>query len=251
MVKGILSGVVANFLSKILSVIDAYVTLQVYKPNAEIRVAFSAILKIQRNGKYILVRNLHRPETFCPFGGVYKYKEDAQSFLDEIDFRPHIIGNGDMIRDIRGYLPRKNLSKLLRWYYQSISRESYTECLTRELKEELAEVGIHIQRFPADIQFRRVRHKTERPKYLESINCYQFRIFEVYEISSPSKQVNNLLNKIHNNVKDNKDLISVSSEEIRQGRSNGGYVIGPHSHYLLNHKRYRDDDPMFLDANNK
>lgn len=246
MIKSILSSMIANLLSNILSSISTNVTLRIYKPNAEIRVAFSAILKIQKDGEYILVRNLHRKETFCPFGGVYKYKDDAKSFLDEIDFRPHILpGDTDMIGDIRGYLPRKNLSKLLRWYNQSICRESYTECLIRELKEELTEVGIHIHKFPGNIQFRHVRSKIERPRYLESIDCYQFRIFEVYEILSKSKQENSLLNKIHASIQTNHDLISVSSDEMKRGRSDAGYVIGPHSYYLLNHKRYRDDDPMF------
>jgi len=254
MIDGIIQGVLANSLSKVLSATFAHpylLGLRIYKPNDEIRIAFSAIIRICYQGKYVLVRNLHRPETFCPFGGVFKYYEDAIPFLNSIDFRQHIVDVGkDMDYDIRGFLPRKNLVKLLDWYNRKIERESYGECLLRELQEEMIESSCNVV-MPGKIKFRFVRKIIEKPKYLEPINCYQYRIFEVYDIYPIDKHTEKFIKKFYSLAKTNHNLLVVSSDEIKRGRSIIGAVIGPHSHYLINHRRYRGDDPMFVNQNGK
>lgn len=252
--SGIIQGLISNGLSTLLFKIFAntrLLILKIYKPNAEIRIAFSAIIRMRIKGQYILVRNLHRPETFCPFGGVYKYYEDALPFLDRIDFHQHIVDAGkDMDNDMRGFLPRKNLTKLIDWYNKKIERESYGECLSRELREEIVEAGINIS-FPDKMKFRFVRDIIEKPKYNELINCYQFRIFEVYDIQTSDKQVNQFINRVYSMAKKNSNLIVVSADEIKRGRSSEGELIGSHSPYLLSHKKYRADDPMFVNLNAK
>src|SRR5438105_15920103 len=71
------------------------------KPTTHMRVAFSALLRIADSDQYLLVRNLHRPETFGPFGGVYKYFDDAQPALDKFEFHPQMIGpDSDMKSDL-------------------------------------------------------------------------------------------------------------------------------------------------------
>src|SRR5713226_2417216 len=117
-----------------------FLKYKLVRPNADMRVAFSALLRICEGGRYLLIRNLHRPQTFGPFGGVYKYYGGAKKELDEILFRPQDLGPGsDMKDDLRGFLPRKNLVRVDRWFAASHERESPGECLRRELTEELKE----------------------------------------------------------------------------------------------------------------
>src|SRR5262245_52406252 len=109
----------------------------------EMRVAFSAFLKISDGQRYVLVRNLHRPETFSPFGGVLKHNSAAVQELDECQFKPDAVGNAsDAKNDLRGFLPRARLRRIVRWYDGVRDRESAGECLMRELREELNEIGL-------------------------------------------------------------------------------------------------------------
>lgn len=247
MIHEVITSIIANYMSKILEKIShkSYILwTHIYKPNTEIRVAFSAIISLQYDGLYLLVRNLHRPETFCPFGGVYKYNDAAKVFLDSIDFRPHILDGKDMCYDIRGFIPRKNLGSLLKWYHSAVDRESYTECLQRELEEEFAEAGIPLSTLKK-MQFRHIRSVEEKPRFIESENYYQFRIFEAYEIISNNTGTCDWIDKLKNLIETNRNLLLATTEEIKHGRSKTSQLIGGHTHYLINHKRYRGDDPMF------
>src|SRR4030095_15237559 len=69
-----------------------FVPYQVLRRNDEMRVAFSALLRLMDGERFILVRNLHRPETFSPFGGVYKYLTSAQQHFDKLEFHPQVVG---------------------------------------------------------------------------------------------------------------------------------------------------------------
>lgn len=53
-----------------------------------VRVSLAALIRLQRRGKYLLVRNLRRPEFFAPLGGVYKFKESAIPLLADFGFCP-------------------------------------------------------------------------------------------------------------------------------------------------------------------
>jgi SMODS-associated NUDIX domain len=225
-----------------------YIKLRIYKPDLDVRVAFSAILRIVKGDQYLLVRNLHRPETFGPFGGVIKYYENAIPVLDHLDYRPHSIGiNEDTTNDLRGFLPRKNLGKLVAWYDKREERESYSECLLRELKEEIAEAGLSKEiTFPERLNFRFVRKIIEKPEYLKIISCYQYRVFEVYEIYPIQKECEDLLNKLFILAQSSRNVIRVSQSEIIRGRANRGDLVAPHTTYFFNHKKYRPDDPIFI-----
>lgn len=224
-----------------------HLNLKIYKPDSDVRIAFSNILRLSNGNQYLLVRNLHRKETFSPFGGVIKFKENAAVDLDSIDFRHQIIGSTeDMSNDLRGFLPRKNLTKMISWYNKRIDRESYSECLLRELKEEISEAKLpkHLV-CPNKLSFRFVRRVIEKPQYIESIRCHQYRIFEVYDLYPMPEEYERFVLKLFKLEETNKNLLSVCHEEIQKGRAKGGEVIGPHTQYLVGRKRNRQDDPIF------
>ena len=127
----------------------------------ETRVSISALIRIASGDKYVLVRNLHRPESFAPIGGVYKFFREAQIQLDSLDFRAQVTED-EMVADLRGFLPSGNLEGFKKWFEDGHGRESAPECLQRELREELAQVGMSIALEElAGIRFSHVRTVTE------------------------------------------------------------------------------------------
>jgi SMODS-associated NUDIX domain len=216
----------------------------------DMRIAFSALVLLRDGDHYLLVRNLHRPESFAPFGGVFKYKD--LSMLDQFEFRPQTLGsidniNSDMKDDLRGFLPRKNLSALVAWFRKGKGRETADDCLRRELAEEIQEIGISRQvKCPEVIPFRFIRRVEEGPENIPGETYTQYRIFEVYEpdISKPSvnKLVKTLMSRAYSGEK---DLLFATSQEIVSGRAASGNLIGHHAGYLFGNKRVRPGSPMF------
>jgi hypothetical protein len=245
-VEHLIASEIGRFLHGSVSSVRFLRTI-VINPSAEIRVAFSALLRIATADQYLLIRNLHRPETFGPFGGVYKYLDNAQPSLDKFEFKPQVVGPGlDMKNDLRGFLPRKNLAKLVAWYYRETSRESYKQCLVRELKEELKEADLGTSlRCPSDINFGLVRSIAEGPVTVPGQHYKQFRVFEVYDPSPKTNDTDDFLRHILKIVRRHRNLLLASSQEIASGRTRKGNVIGPHTGYLIGRKRTRPDDPAF------
>lgn len=220
------------------------------KPSEEMRVAFSAILRITDGPGYLLVRNLHQSETFCPFGGVYKYFEEALPQLDALNFHPQVVGPGDDMRqDLRGFLPRKNLPKLLRWYRSGANRETHSDCLCRELKEELKEVSLYkTLKVPSTLHFRLVRSVLEGPEHVPGQAYTQFRIFDVYDLSPTTSHIKRFVKRLMKVASEHPDLLIADADEIRAGRSRDGKVLGHHCCYFIWHKRVRPDTPIFVFA---
>jgi len=223
--------------------------LKIIRPNTEIRVSFSALFRILDGGHYVLVRNLHRPELFGPFGGVFKFYEGGRSRLDELLFRPQEVGyTDDMRNDLRGFLPRKNLSKMLKWFDQHCDRESAAECLSRELREELKEIRLSNLHPPRHLEVKKVRRIEEGPEEVPARSYTQFRIFDVYDISFQDAEWLSFFKELKKISKSSSDLILADSSDIVLGRCNDGRVIGNHCCYLIGNKRTRPEAPHFAKA---
>ena len=212
-----------------------------WQRSKDIRIALSAILRLSCGDQYVLVRNLHRPQIFAPFGGVVKYHASALDFLDSIEFKPQTLGPGDdMLCDLRGFLPRKNLCKFIRWFKQGLDRESEKDCILRELQEELGEINVDLP-LPSGLQLRFIRSVQEGPIYLPSPQYMQFRIFDVYTLvrdASKDEFCLALLGKAHQH----NDLLLVSRKDVERGASDDGQLIAPHSRYLFDNKM----TPIFI-----
>jgi hypothetical protein len=226
-----------------------FVNCALIHPSQDMRVAFSAILLIRDGGNYLLVRNLHRPESFGPFGGVFKYIDPSR--LDQLEFKPETTASGkDMKDDLRGYLPRKKLSALVAWFKTMKGRELADECIRRELAEEIAEVGLSSQlKCPDIFPIRLIRSVQESPARVPGQNYTQFRLFEIYEPDLSKKSIKHFCNRLLGHARrGHKDLLLVSAEEIVSGRAASGPLIGHHAGYLFGKKRVRPDTPMFNKA---
>jgi hypothetical protein len=224
-------------------------TCLVVRPEEDIRVSFSALVRLHQGDSYVLVRNLHRPETFAPFGGVYKHR--GTSYLDRIDFRPQTFGSDDdMENDLRGFLPRKNLPRLVSWFKESKGRESADDCLTRELSEEIGET--HLPRrikCPELIHFQLIRSIQEGPEEIPGESYKQYRLFEVYDAEISKPGVKTLMGQLLKRAtQGTPDLIAATSSEIRSGRTAHGHLIAPHASYLLGNRRIRKESPPMYSA---
>ena len=106
-----------------------------------IRVSIAAILRLELDGGFLLVANIHRPNTFGPFGGVFKILSNSKAKLQDLGFTPEYDGDvGDRVRDLRGYISYQNLARFREWFMIGKGRELAGRCLRRELREELNEV---------------------------------------------------------------------------------------------------------------
>jgi pimeloyl-ACP methyl ester carboxylesterase len=215
------------------------------QPTQDIRVSMSAIIRIARGDRYALIRNIRRPENFTPIGGVYKYFRDGQVQLDSFDFRAQVTDT-EMAGDIRGFLPSNNFEEFLSWFGKGHGRETAQECLQRELREELAQVGLQLELDElAGVRFSHVRTVREGPELLAAENYHQYRIIDVYDLDLESAQGRDLLSKIQVHADRGKDIVWATSQEIIRGRDRFGNLIGSHTPYLFGKVRYRSHEPAF------
>jgi hypothetical protein len=223
-----------------------FVKCHLWKPNVEVRVSISAILAITDGGRYLLIRNLRRPESFGPIGGVYKHLEEAQPELEATQFRPEGI-DAVMKNDLRGFLPRRRLGRFLKWFERKDDREMPGDCLRRELREELSEIGLGTMRVPAQLALRRVRRVCEGPERVpgQQLFLYQFRLFEVFALVPLGRQMEVFIRTLLGEAESHPDLLLASAPEIVVGRSADNRMITQHSAYVVGKRRFRPETPTF------
>ena len=211
---------------------DRFLWYRIYRPHDLVRISFAAILRIRSEDRYILIQNLHRPEVFAPIGGVFKHYENARPFLDEIAFRcENRHGASDMCNDLRGYLPRGQLHRLVAWFEKNEDRESDGECIKRELQEELQEVGFALD-VPSQLEFRRVRIKSEGPKKVAGLACKQYRLIHVLEATGPESG-KELFSKLFEAAPSSERIETVTNQDIVRCRTRNRKSIAHHTEYLI------------------
>jgi SMODS-associated NUDIX domain len=252
---GIINGLLGLLPALIMKIFEVrkyvciWISTKIIKPNSEIRIVVSSLVRIYYEGRYILVRNSHRPETFSPFGGVMKYERYAQPFLDLICFRQDdLCSQKGMEKDIRGFIPRKNLIKFITWYKSDKNRESTKDCARRELREEIEGARIDISNIDfVGLSLYQIRTIEEGPESVEGCSYKQFRIFEIMDLDIDPISTKILLKRIIDELQNNNsDLLSVTSKEICKGRHLGGSLIGYISSYLIGSKKIGHATPLPL-----
>jgi len=153
--------------------------------------------------------------------------------------------------DIRGFLPRKHLAKLVRWFHGKSDRENFVDCLNRELEEELLEVGLPRITRPDDLNFRLVRSIREGPGAISGQAYSQFRIFDVYDVHPLSNDGKKFIRKLFKAARRHPNLLLASANEIIAGRAMNGNVIGHHAGYLIGRKRVGPETPAFVSLNTR
>jgi hypothetical protein len=199
----------------------------------QIRVSMAEILSIKNGDKYVLIDNINKPERVAPIGGVVRYFDSVAPMLeDKIEFEPEYKA-GARRYDLRGFIQGKNFSKFLRWYGTGIDREH--SALAREIEEEFLEIGIrditNVVRRP---EFETSRIVFEGPKKVTAKQYWQYRQFTVYELREKQSDVSKILaHFIRSHLGKSRRLVSVSADEIRNGKTMDGRLIGNSAGYLF------------------
>lgn len=216
----------------------------------DVRISIASLLRLEKDGRFLLIRNPNRPEAYGPIGGVFKYYPMALDQLDKMEFRGrqiHVDGAEDFERDLRGELPATNLPIFLNWFKARQGREEQ-DCIRRELREELQLIGVPgaIQSVAERLSFSLVRRVHEGPFKHANLPIPQFRYFEVFRLvtSAGAEDTIDNLFALAENKPD--DLLVASTSEIQRLRARDGRVIGGHSQYLFSSKWHGAEPPEYV-----
>lgn len=208
----------------------------------ELRVSLASLLRIEKGGKFLLVRSRHRREAYGPYGGVFKYYRTADCDLDRVEFKTDHVD--DIERDLRGYLPARYFPAFLNWFKARYGREEQ-DCLRREMREELQEIQAPVSVAAAveRLSFTLVRRVHEGPIQHANLREPQFRYFEVYRPAletDAAQVVDTLFGMVETHPS---ELLVASVDEIKRLRADDGRVIGGHTQYLLSSKWHGVEPP--------
>jgi hypothetical protein len=204
-----------------------------------IRIAFSAILKIDLDGLFALVMSERKPGFYGPFGGVYKYKSTAESVFERMGFAPEEIFGKE---DLNGHLPLVKLREFIEWFCSGKDRESITECAKRELGEELSKSGLNLDSTKTieNLELKPVRRVWEGPSTLSEYTYPVFRIFDVASLDKKNNETEQFINDLYVQIDErNTDktldfpIILATRKEIFSHATKCNKKIGAHSGYLL------------------
>jgi hypothetical protein len=150
-----------------------------------------------------------------------------------------------MTFDLRGYLPGAAIKEFRRWFAGGSYREDTTECLCRELAEELGESGLErLVPYASRLTFTQVRTVYAGPDDIPGTPYRQLRRFEVCDLVVSDPAARQLRTELIRAAGDGAvpTVISASAADIMHGRC-GGALIAGHAAYLFGTERTRPDIP--------
>jgi hypothetical protein len=218
-----------------------------------VRISMAALLRLEKNGRYLLIRNLHRPEMFAPFGGVFKYGVHAITYLKDLGYqleRPFRRDlDSDVEGDLRGYISRVNFPRFIEWFNNQADREDASTCLRRELAEELTQIKAPPETVAptSEYTFKLLRTVDEGPKM--TLNEFKsYRHIEVYEPDYTSEEHGNRNRKItdllfHLAELGHPKLLLVDMPAMARLRAENGEPLAGTVDYFLGAVR-RDHEPI-------
>lgn len=210
-----------------------------------VRISVAVLLRVQYDDTYVLVHSPLRPNVFGPLGGAVKFLPAARIRLDALHFQEERRANDRMRHDLRGFLPSRSLPAFARWLAKQDDRESATECLRRELIEELAEVGHpELSACVSEVHFSRVRAVMDGPHNVPARSCHQVRFLEVWDLDLGSPGAVSLRDGLLRIGHDSADtgVICADAQDIAHGRK-GEYYLAPQSAFLMGAQRLHADLP--------
>ncbi|MFI7680051.1 hypothetical protein [Actinophytocola sp. NPDC049390] len=249
MIGEIVTGLITSAMAGTAVVIWRHRLRLVAAPR-RVRVSFCALLRVRDDDRYVLFHSINRPGSYGPPGGVYKYVGEGEAQLEALGFQDEPRA-ADMIgkqrHDLRGYISSRSVKRFQRWFDSGAGRESATECLRRELAEELDEVG-HPELIDdvASLEFTPVRMVETGPHPEPGTDCLHLRRFEIYDIAgtadnpAAARFKQRLLNLADARTADL--VMGASARDIEHGRHATGLIDGQ-SAYLMGTTRFHPPTP--------
>jgi hypothetical protein len=148
-------------------------------------------------------------------------------------------------QDLRGFLGGSSVSRFMRWFRTGTGRESDRECLLRELREELVEIGLDdLVPLVDGVEFVFVRDAIEFPVKVANAQYLQMRVFRIYELDTSSRSGAALREKLVQSAENRDRLVLATANQIRSGRAHGR-LLGHQAGYLFTNRRLRPNEPEF------
>jgi hypothetical protein len=212
---------------------------------ATVRVSMSVLLRVRHDERVVLFHSPARPGSFGPPGGAVKYFAPADAILEELEFQRERTPprSGVDQNDLRGFVPARQLQRFLRWFASGAYRESALECLVREIREELHEVGLGRLDAALDtLRCRPVREVTEGPRRVPGEGYKQYRRFQVHDLVVADAAALHLVRELvaAGESEQTPLVLATSEEQIVRGRQ-GNALIAPHTALLIRSERIFPD----------
>jgi 8-oxo-dGTP pyrophosphatase MutT (NUDIX family) len=213
---------------------------------ARVRVSVAALLRMEVDGRFVVFQTKRTPGTYGPPGGVLKFRESARAVLDRFQFEEERQPQDpkSAYRDLRGFIPAVSIGGFLHWISSGNDRESSSECLRRELVEELAEIGLmEFVEYVPNLNFRPVRRIVEAPRKVPGWGYRQLRHIEVHDLDLESEGALEFVNDIRiAGEAGESGLLLVSPDDINHGRHEFS-MLGSQTCYLIRNRKLRQDPP--------
>jgi hypothetical protein len=154
----------------------------------EIRISASYLIRVESQGKYLLIRGSRYPDQFQPVGGVYKFNPSAlETFrawgLRSDDFIPIDEASVD---DLRVRISGRHLPSFLKWFESGKNRE---QGASREFYEELVRNGpLPVSLLPK-VRFDFRRRHVNKLRYSEFVQCYELLVADIFDLVCTDTQV--------------------------------------------------------------
>jgi NTE family protein len=154
-----------------------------------IRVSISALLRIEVDGKYLLVRSNRIQDQFQPVGGVLKmFPSVASDLMNRYGVLKDksLPLDSDSIDDLRVRVPYKHLSAFIGWYCSERGRELSP---WREFYEELIATNVVDNKLFPYIQYEYKKTAINGLHFSEHFQCWEVLIGEIYDLILTPEQV--------------------------------------------------------------
>lgn len=180
----------------------------------DLYLSFSYLYRIEVDAKYLLIRGHRMKDRYQPIGGVYKFYQEAKSFLDSIYFQPDtMVGNVDETDDLRIRIKGKYLLQFMDWFLKMEDREYGPE---REFYEELIAQGFLPEEEFRNLHYRKVKvHNKGITKAPIPNKIDEFIYADIFELTLTEKQKQLVKKAVTDHPR---DLCLASPEEMRNRR---------------------------------
>lgn len=208
-------------------------TLQVVGRNKKIRITTAYLFRIEENGMFLLIKRHKKDmEGYQPVGGAYKYfQEENRELFDKLGIEPctKVPRDEDTENDLRLVIAkRRKLKDYLTWFASKKDREIDPR---REFYEELIEPGYLPEPAFRHFKYTYVTKHEEFEIPSKHLDIDEFRYADIFRLRLETDEQRQAIKALTTRPGD--EIIFATAEEIRNGRTQNGKVILPHSFKIL------------------
>lgn len=199
-----------------------------------VRVSFSYLIRIEVDGKYMLLRGRRLPNQFQPVGGVYKFNNTIRGqFKSWGVLSDNLIPvDDDSTDDLRLRIRGRHLPAFVKWFDSGRNREIG---IWREFSEELIETGILSGTNFKTVRYDYIRKHNNGVKYSEHSEGPELLAAHIFDLLPTPEQLTEL--KLLKQGGGSTNVQWFSADQIKRKGVDPGeayrYTVSPTAGWLL------------------